>query len=155
MHRQASDAVDYYREYFREIGINEHTIYLGIIDLLSDLSESDHILCTATLKPKIFTEIILKHYDIYGFFTEIGAPELVEKRINKSVIIRRVLEQIPDVNLSETVMVGDRDHDIEGARENGIASIAVSWGYGSEEEVKDSSPDYIVNRVEDLRGILL
>ena len=152
--QQASDAVDYYREYFREIGINEHTIYPGIKDLLSDLSEQGCRLCTATLKPKIFTEIILKHYEIFDVLQVIGAPDLSEKRINKSVIIKRVLEKLPNVNLSETVMVGDRDHDIEGAKENGIASIAVSWGYGSEEEIRNSDPDYIANNVKGLRDIL-
>ncbi|MCF7811393.1 HAD-IA family hydrolase [bacterium] len=153
--QQASDAVDYYREYFREIGINEHTIYPGIKDLLSDLSEQGCRLCTATLKPKIFTEIILKHYNIFDLFEVIGAPELDEKRINKSVIIKRVLEKLSDVRLSETVMVGDRDHDIEGAKENGITGIAVRWGYGSEEEIRNSNPDYIAGNVQGLRDILM
>jgi phosphoglycolate phosphatase len=51
-------------------------------------------------------------------------------------------------------MVGDRVHDVEGARANGLLAIAVAWGYGSTEELRAAAPDYVVETMDELCALV-
>ena len=78
-----------------------------------------------------------------------------ETRTAKSEVIAYALEQIPEADRKEIVMVGDRHHDVEGAIANGLDSIGVTFGYGSREELTRAGATYIVDSVEELLNLLL
>ena len=52
-------------------------------------------------------------------------------------------------------MVGDRSFDVLGAKEQGVTSAGVLWGYGSLSELKDAGADLIFEWVEDIEKALL
>ena len=60
-----------------------------------------------------------------------------------------------DTNLDEIIMVGDRKHDVLGAKANNIKSIGVLYGYGSKEELENAKADYIVKNPKELVKLLL
>lgn len=151
----AKRAVEYYREYYRVTGIFENTVYDGIDALLASLENSSKTLLVATSKPEIFAEQILEHYDLAKYFSFIGGSELDGARVNKHEVIRYALEMAGVTDLTTTVMVGDREHDILGAKTMGIASVGVLFGYGSRREFENAGADFIAETVDDLRRILL
>ncbi|WP_425058828.1 5'-nucleotidase [Sporomusa carbonis] len=152
---EAHQAVAYYREYFTKSGMYENAVYSGIQELLSKLSCGNKQLIIATSKPTVFSEQIAQYFDIKKFFSLIVGSNLDGSRIHKTEIIAYILATIPQVSREKIVMVGDRKHDIIGAQNNGIDSIAVAYGYGTSAELQQANPTYIVSSVSELEQILI
>jgi len=147
----AVKCVDYYRDYYATKGINENFLMPGIDILLSDLQKEGRRLFVATGKPTVYAEIVLRNFDLHKYFEIVIGSNLDGSRIEKGEIIAEVLKNIDCKN---PIMIGDREHDIIGANENKIDSIAVTFGYGQREVLQKYNPTFIVDTVEEIRDIL-
>ena len=152
---QALAGVEKYREYFRDKGIYENKLYPGIKEMLEKLKDNGMKVILATSKPKIFADIILEHFDIMKYFDLVCGCELDGTRGKKSEVIRYALDTAGISEPDSAVMVGDRKHDVIGAKEVGIMCIGVLFGYGGYEELKEAGADEIVETVEELGEVLL
>ena len=152
---QALEALKHYREYFSEKGIFENEIYPGIPELLSDLKAAGRRVMVATSKPEDFTHRILEHFDIARYFDFVGGNTMDEGRPTKADVIAHVLRSCPDAAPENTLMIGDRKYDAEGARAFGLDCAGVLYGYGSREELEHAGAAYIVESVAALRELLL
>ncbi len=150
----ARQAVELYREYYTRQGIFENSVYPGIPELLESLRGEGKIPAVATSKPTPYTERILDHYHLREYFEIVVGSRLDGSRVEKREIIAEALARAKDMAWKRSVMVGDRMHDIIGAHLNHIPAIAVNWGYGSEEELRLSEPEYTVTSVRDLHTLL-
>lgn len=154
----ARAAIPVFHEYFVEKGMYENQIYNGIEDMLKELREAGCILAVATSKPELFAEQILEHFHIKDFFDVVGGADMEEIRVRKGEIIHYTLERLEpllkDVE-SRIIMVGDRMHDVMGAKEAGLPCMGVLYGYGSKEELKEAGVDYLAETVGELKGFLL
>ena len=147
-------AVEIYREYFRPYGVYENTVYEGIPELLSDLYERKKYLIVASSKPTVFVETVLKHFDLYRYFKVVVGSELNGERVDKAEVIEYALQKAGITDKAKALMIGDREHDIIGARKNGIATVGVTYGYGGFEELQVSGADVIVESVKELEELL-
>jgi len=152
---QANLAVEKYREYFADTGIFENEVIDGIDDLLRHLSDAGRRLIVATSKPKIFADRILERFNLMRYFDIVCGSELDGTRVIKGEVIRYALEKAEIADLSRVVMIGDRKHDIIGAKECCIDSIGVLFGYGSYDELSSAGATLIVETVEELENVLL
>jgi len=152
---RSEEAVVFYREYFKDKGIFENTVYPDIDDMLSQLKERGKSLILATSKPHIFAKRILEHFDLMKYFDLVSGSELNGDRVDKSEVISYALDNISLPSRDSCVMVGDREHDIIGARKNGIMSVGVLYGYGDRNELEASRADRIVGSVAELKSLLL
>ena len=152
---EGKKAIEYYREYFGVKGLFENIIYDGIKDLLKSLKDNGKILLVATSKPQVFAEQILVHFKLDKYFSFIAGSNLDGTRIKKAEVIEYALEGLNITELTKTIMVGDREHDIRGAKTIGIKSIGVLYGYGSKEELVNADADYIVQSVSEIKDIVL
>lgn len=148
-------AVEYYREYFSVTGIFENSVYDGIEDLLSKLRNNGLSVILATSKPEIFAQRILEHFKLEKYFDIIAGSTLDTSRNTKSAVIKYALEQSNITDCTSAIMVGDRKHDIIGAKENGLSSIGVLYGYGDYNELNSVGADYIIKDVISLEKLLL
>ncbi len=146
-------ALTYYREYFSVTGIFENEKYEGIEDLLSYLIRKEKNLYVATSKPELFAEKIIEHFGFSKYFIKVEGSTFDEKRVAKEEVIEHLIKTY-GINPEETVMVGDRKHDIIGAHKNKIKAVGVLYGYGDLEELKSSGADYIAKDVSELKKIL-
>lgn len=147
-------AVEYYREYYRDKGIFENLVYDGLEDLLKTLKDNSKILIVATSKPEVFAKQILEHFNIAKYFTYIAGSNLDGTRVKKYEVIKYALESCNVIDLAKAIMIGDREHDIIGAKEAGINSIGVLFGYGDRNELEKAGADIIVETVSDIGKIL-
>ena len=152
---EAAEAVEFYREYYREKGMLENRVYEGIPELLTHLQERGKILAVATSKPEIFARQILHHYELDRFFAVIAGSNLDGSQSKKSEVTVSALAQCPAAPDGAAVLVGDRKHDIEGASLAGIDAIGVTFGYGSKEELLAAGAPAIVHSVAELEDLLL
>jgi len=151
---EANLALQYYRERFSKVGLYENAVYEGMKELLETLQSQGKTLFVATSKPTVFSVKILEHFGLYHYFTGVIGSELDGTRVEKSEVIAAVLSEIKDIDLRSIIMVGDRKFDILGAKENNIAVIGVSYGYGSYDELKEAGPNRIIKTVTELKKIL-
>ena len=152
--RDAALARDYYRERFASVGLYENAVYPGVEALLECLRQAGTKMVIATSKPTVYTVKILEHFGLSRYFAAVVGSNLDNTRVDKGEVIAAALEEAGCRDGSKVVMVGDREHDVIGARENGIAVIAVGYGYGSPEELAAAAPDYTVPTVAALQELL-
>lgn len=141
----ALKAVGFYREYYSDKGIFENGVYEGIYEVLDKLLSLKKRLIVATSKPEIYTHRILKRYNLAGYFSFVAGATLDFTRVKKSDVVAYALSAGGVSPLERTVMIGDRKHDVSGARENGIKAAGVLYGYGDRAELEGAGADYILN----------
>ena len=147
-------ALQYYREYFKPYGLYENTVYDGVEEVLSTLKAQGKTLVLATSKPEPFAVEILSHFELDKYFDFIAGATMDEKRVRKADVIAYALESCKITDLSEVVMIGDREHDVLGAKEIGLKSIGVLYGYGDLEEMEAAGADYIAEKPEDILKVV-
>lgn len=152
---KAFEAVHIYREYYSVKGIFENKLYDGIHELLEELNKNNKILHVATSKPTKFAVQILHHFNIHHHFKIIMGSNMDGSRTEKHEVIQEILNQLPGTSIENLVMIGDRKYDVIGAQYHNIDSISVAFGYGTMEELKNAEPTYIVEKVSDLKRLLL
>ena len=138
----ADRAVSLYRERFSDVGLYENGVYDGIGDVLTKLRTSGHRLFVATSKPHVFAERIIDHFGLRHHFERVFGSELDGTRVDKSHLLEYAL-RVVSVDPSKTLMIGDRSHDMIGAKNNGMKGIVVRYGYGSRDELLDAGAHHV------------
>jgi phosphoglycolate phosphatase len=142
-----------YRERFSTVGLFENELFAEIPALLAELRGRGVTLFVATSKPTIYSERIIEHFGLLPYFDRVYGSELSGERADKRVLLRHItVQERLDANC--TIMVGDRLHDIRGAKACGIKSIGVLWGFGSREELQLAGADDIVADIGALGQVL-
>ena len=147
---ESQQAIKYYRERFSVKGLYENEVYDGVDKMLAELKRSGKILLIATSKPEEFTLKILKHFDLLKYFDYVAGATMDGSRGEKADVIRYALEISGIKDTSEAIMIGDRKYDILGAKENGLDSIGVLFGFGDYEELTEAGANHIVKSVEEI-----
>jgi len=147
-------AVAKYREYYSERGIYENALYDRIDELLHGLRDRGRTLAVATSKATVYAVRVLEHFDILKYFSFVAGSELDGRRSDKGEVIHYALEELKVTGFENAVMVGDREHDIIGAKNAGIMSVGVLYGYGGRAELEEAGADYIVRDIGELAGLL-
>ncbi len=152
----AEKAVEKYRERFSAVGKFENSVLPGIIPMLKKLKEAGKIMALSTSKPWVFAEQILKKYELDSYFSVVVGSELDGTRDEKQEVILETLKRLGlEKGSKEAVMIGDRRHDILGAKKCGLDGIGVRFGYAEEGELEKAGAVMIADTVEELQRMLL
>jgi phosphoglycolate phosphatase len=138
----ADQAVTFYRERFSDVGLYENGVYDGIGDVLTTLCTAGHRLFVATSKPHVFAERIIDHFGLRHHFERVFGSELDGTRVDKSHLLEYALSEV-SVDPSKTLMIGDRSHDMVGAKNNGMQRIGVLYGYGGRDELLQAGAQHV------------
>lgn len=145
-----AEALQLYRRRFVEIGMFENMVYPDVPDGLADLVADGHRLWVATSKPRVYARQILEHFSLAGHFAGIYGAELSGEYSDKASLIRLLMTEARLAAVA-TCMVGDRSHDVVGAKRNGIAAIGVLWGFGSASELSEAGADLVAGSMAEVR----
>lgn len=148
-HVLAEQALEAYRERFAVTGLYENKVFSEVAETLAELKRRGYQLFLATAKPTVYARQILEHFKLDQYFEGIYGSELNGDRTNKGDLIEYLLQQ-EQLDPATCIMVGDREHDIFGARRNGIETIAVTYGYGSPEEFAQAEPKFQIQRFNEV-----
>lgn len=152
---EVEEGVRIYRERYASWGAYQAEVYPGIEDLLDELTGSGRRLATATSKGEDPTHQMLHHFGLTGHFEVVGAASMDASAASKEAVIARALSGLAGPDPSTCVMVGDRHYDVTGAHRFGIECVGVTWGYGTEDELRAAGVDRLVHDVAELRDVLL
>ena len=151
---QCADAIGKYREHFADKGLFENELYPAVPGMLQALRDAGLRLAVATSKPEPFSERIIDHFGLKPYFDAVCGSTLEETRTEKWEVIRYALERL-GVTPEETLMVGDREHDVLGAKKCNLKSIGVLYGYGSREELLSAGAAAIAETPEEVARLIL
>lgn len=151
--RVLNQALSLYRSRFSKIGLFENSLYPQIPEVLQAIRSAGYQTFVATSKPYVYAERIIKHFNLLSLFEHVYGSELDGTRSDKSSLIRHIL-QTEQLSPIATVMVGDREHDIIGAKNNSVYSLGVTYGYGTEQELKVQGADWIANYPTDIPTLI-
>lgn len=152
---QVLEAVKIYRRRYADTGLFENNVYDGIPEMLRRLKDGGKRLLVATSKPEVFAVRILEKFDLAQYFDVIGGADINGSRSEKAEVIEYVLSRAGITDRSDVLMIGDRFHDINGAKKCGIPCMAVLWGYGCREEFTKYGADIIANTPQDAADIII
>lgn len=145
----AHRAVELYRERFRDVGLFENEAYAGIEETLAKVAVGGRRLFVATSKPKVYADRIIEHFGLGGLFEHVFGSELDGTRTDKADLLAYALSEAK-LDPAQAIMIGDRSHDVVGARKNGMKAIGVLYGYGSLAELTDAGADHLCAAHPDL-----
>ena len=151
---KAAEGVKKYREYFSEKGLFENSVYPGIPELLAKLKANGKKLVVATSKPEEFSVSIIEHFGLSQYFENVCGSLMDESRSKKDQVIEYAIERNGIKDRSKILMIGDRKHDMIGAKKCGLSACGVLYGYGDFEELKNNGADMIAKDVKDLEILL-
>jgi phosphoglycolate phosphatase len=147
-------AISTYRVYFGARGQFENSVYDGIPELLDALVAGGRVLAVATSKAEVYAHSILDHFGLSERFTAIVGSELDGRRTDKAEVLAEALRRLRHPDPTSAVMIGDRSHDVLGARATGIPCIGALWGYGTEHELRAAGADALAEVPADLLDLL-
>lgn len=151
---QAAIATAKYRERYTDKGIYENELYPGIKELLAEAVRQGKTVILATSKPEVFARRILDYFELSSYFSFVAGSGLDGSLHTKTDVINYILQSNNITDLSAVVMIGDRKHDIIGAKNAGIDSVGVLYGFGDYDELAQAGATYIVKDMEELRNLL-
>ncbi len=154
------DFITAYRTAFTSGEMYNNSVYPGIVELLTQLAAAGKRLAVATSKPEVFAKQICDRFELSPLVEGVFGASLDTSRASKALVIEhalKTLSQTPDgvVANDKIIMVGDREHDVFGAREHGIQTIGVSWGYADDGELAEAEVDHVVTTPSELCALLL
>jgi phosphoglycolate phosphatase len=147
-------ALVHYRKRFSEKGMFENLLYPDVVSGLGSLREAGFNLFLATSKPRVFAQQIVDHFKLTPFFLAVYGSELDGRLSEKGALIAHILHR-EGLDPAATMMVGDRVYDIEGGKKNKIMTAAVSYGYGTRDEIDTADPDVVFETIMDLTQTLV
>ena len=151
---QAQTAIDLYRKHYDSLDQAGTYVYDKIPDVLPRLRAAGYRLFIATVKPTRIAEKVLSDLGLRPWFEGVAGSSMDSIRRSKSSIISHALKKF-DLDPLSSMMIGDRDQDITGARENGLRALAVTYGFGSREELNSARPDHMVDHSVEIVSLLV
>ena len=150
-----ANVIEAYRARYLPIGMYEAEIYPGVAELVHHLHQHGVVVALATSKPEPFAERIVEHFGVRAALTVVAGATFDDVRSAKADVVAHALAQLPAADASNTVMVGDREHDILGAAAHGLRAIGVTWGFGGRDELEAAGAWAVVDDAATLEALLL
>lgn len=146
---KANEAVRLYRQRYAQTGKFENELIPGIVEAVTALKKADYFLSVATSKLETYSVDIVVHFGLMDLFDVVHGSQLDGSRADKAELIRHIVET-ESLSSQNTIMIGDRLHDVHGAARNGIKTIGVLWGFGDREELKAAGAAIIVSEPHEI-----
>lgn len=150
---RVAEAVTAYRDYFRESGMWENSVYAGIPEQLAALRDAGVRLAVATSKPEVFAGPICERFGLARFLEGVFGAPLDHVPSSKATVVAAALDALAP--RGAVLMVGDREHDVHGSRAHGVDCLGVAWGYAQPGELLDAGALGVVEDVDGLASAVL
>jgi phosphoglycolate phosphatase len=146
---RVAQAVAIYRARYSTVGLYECSVFPGIVGMLDRLRDAGLTMCIATSKRRDFAERVMEHLGLRGYVKAVYGAEPGGGLDDKRDLLAHILIA-EEFAAAETVMVGDRLHDMHAAQANAVRSIGVLWGYGGREELQAAGADALAEQPDDV-----
>lgn len=143
------EEIEAYKEGILSMECPESKDYPGISELIKKFKKQGYFLgiITADFSETVMPEII--NYGLKNIFDKI-----ITRSDDKIISLKNMLEDFK-LNSSDTFFIGDSNHEIIAGKAAGVKTIAVTWGFNTEEYLKSKNPDFLVYNLKELEEVIL
>lgn len=134
---ECKERIEDFRDYYFKKGMKEMELYDGIVETINKFYDEGYKIYLATSKVESSARKILSDNNLLKYFSYTAGATMDQSRVEKEDVIAYLIDKT-GINPEESIMVGDRHHDIEGARLNNIKAIAAGYGFGNADEYKNA-----------------
>ena len=153
---RAQKGLELYRlDYNERGGKYRSTVYAGVEEALGRMREAGVKLAVATAKPEVTAKEVIEHFGLDKYFACVSGGNPDEKRCGKRDIILHAMELLGEKDRRRTLMVGDREYDMAGAREAGVRALGALYGFGSREELESAGAEAFAASPEEIADYVL
>ena len=152
---QAEEAVEYYRTVYSGGEMFKCRPYSGVYDCIASLKGCGAKIFTGTSKPEPYTVRLLEHHGLLYLFDHVYGADPAQGRYRKKEVLEYALASCGIRDKSRAVLVGDTKYDIIGAKEVGIDTIGVLYGFGTREDLERYGADHIAETARDISQYIL
>ena len=125
----------------------------GVVDTLAALHQKGIVLTIASSRSRNSLTELTHNMGIADYISLLLGADDVKEAKPKPEPVLKTLETM-HFDASETLVVGDMAVDIMMGANAGAKTCGVTWGNGTEEELKEARPEFIIDRIEDLLKIV-
>ncbi|PML13185.1 phosphoglycolate phosphatase [Vibrio breoganii] len=148
-----SNARELFDRFYGECGHSNSTLYPTVKESLIGLQQAGYRLAIITNKPYQFVPEILQQHGIADLFVDVlGGDSLAKKKPDPMPLTHLMDKQ--QVSQSEMIMIGDSKNDILAAKNAGVMSVALPYGYNHGEPIEQSNPDHLIQDLSQLPELL-
>lgn len=152
---QINEAVNHFRKYYAEKGAFENKPYLGVLELLKELKDKGVNMYISTAKYEKYAKVVVDHFNISPYIKDLVGADAAGLHATKTELTASIISRNNITDLKHTVMVGDKDIDMQAGKNTNIDTIGVTYGFGSVEEILNEKPTHIINSVNELSVLLI
>jgi len=148
-------ALAIYRDEYHAHGALNATVYEGVVDVIAASRASGRTNSLATSKALPGTKVVGEHFNFLHLFDFLGTADAAEARYTKTDVLTYALSGLTKMgaDTERIILIGDRIHDIDGARHHGLEVALVTWGYGNASEWAQA--DHIIESPAQLLQLIL
>lgn len=151
-HAVGDAMMDAYRDVYGGGALFDVTVYAGIPELLAELTGRGDVLAVTTSKPAVYAREIVARIGLAEFFAGgVHGAELDGSVEGKAAVVGLALAAHPG---PAAALVGDRDHDVVGARAHGLPCVGVAWGFGGRDELEGARAAAVVDKPAEVPAAL-
>lgn len=142
-----------YHECYGAGAMFDVTLYEGIPEALEELTARGDVLAVTTSKPGVYAGQIVAHLGLADVFAGgVHGAALDGSVEGKAAVVGLALTRHGDGPV--TGLVGDRNHDVEGAAAHELPCLGVTWGFGGREELEAARAADIVDKPAEIPAAL-
>lgn len=149
---RCQQGIELHRKVFVEDNaVQMSRLYYGIVQTLTELKRRGYVLAIASSKYQPHAVDSIKNFHLDGLFSFVYGQN--EKRGFKTEVLRQLIDD-NGWNREQCLMIGDTPYDIDGAHENGVDAMAVTYGFGAKTQLLQSCPEMVANSPQEILQLL-
>ncbi|MBN2717095.1 MAG: HAD hydrolase-like protein [Deltaproteobacteria bacterium] len=137
-----------FTDFYKIHGYRQNMLYPDSLKIIGALTSQGHYLVVVTSKSDSGAKAAARHFQLYRYFKNVFG------RVNDCSKIDSLNLALSTTEIRPAVMIGDRKYDIEAGKACGCMTIGVTYGFGAEDELRQSSPDYITDTQEGILNVI-
>lgn len=150
---QLEEALEFFLEYYREHSLDRTRLYPGVRASLDRLRDAGKRMAVLTNKPLAMSRTIVDGLGVGAHFFRVYGGNSFDHKKPHPVGVETLMAE-SGIGRALTLMTGDSGVDIQTARNAGVRSCGVTYGFAPE-TLADPAPDLLVDRMEDLADWVL
>lgn len=147
-----ADALKFFLKFYRAHALEHTRLYPGVRDVVTELGQSGHLLAVLTNKPARISFDIIGALGLGSYFMRVYGGDSFPAKKPDPAGARALMEEA-GAGGSATLLVGDSSVDVKTARNAGVRSCGVAWGF-QPESFQTDPPDVLIREPGELLEVV-
>ncbi len=151
---QIEEAVAKYRENYTKGAMFKCDVFPGVVEAMEAFEKAGFVQVIASSKPEMMCRTILERFGLVEKMDHIVGASLDGRIDSKLQVLEEAFSRLGNPDKDQVVLIGDTKYDAIGAAKMEIDCIGITYGFGTEEELKEYGADPVFATIEEVVSYL-